>query len=81
MKASREAGVSRAALVTQCQAEQPCANSLSSGLTQTHVLVCSAWVCCGPDRLLGMGGLTADEDFGEGGGLAIGILHSHSVSG
>lgn len=32
----------------------------------------------GPD-LLGMGGLTADEDFGEGRGLTVGILHQHTV--
>lgn len=32
----------------------------------------------GPD-LLGMGGLTSDEDFGEGRGLTVGILHQHSV--
>lgn len=26
-----------------------------------------------------MGGLTSDEDFGEGRGLTVGILHQHSV--
>lgn len=35
----------------------------------------------GRPGLLGPGGLTADEDFGEGGGLAIGILHHHPVGG
>lgn len=38
--------------------------------------ICWSWA--GPD-LLGMGGLTADEDFGKGRGLAVGILHQHSV--
>lgn len=28
---------------------------------------------------MGAGGLTADEDFGEGGGLAVGVLHLHRV--
>lgn len=28
-----------------------------------------------------MGRLTADKDFGKGGGLAIGVLHDHRVGG
>lgn len=28
-----------------------------------------------------MGRLTADKDFGKGGGLAIGVLHNHRVGG
>lgn len=28
-----------------------------------------------------MGGLTADKDFGEGGGLAVGVLDHHCVGG
>lgn len=28
-----------------------------------------------------MGVLTSDEDFGEGGGLAVGVLHHHCVGG
>lgn len=43
----------------------------------------SAWpgFAVGRPGLLGMGELTADKDFGKGGGLAIGILHHHRVGG
>ena len=71
-----EAGVPVAALVTQSQDKYPCP---APSLVQTHVLICSSRAGCGPPDLLGMGGLTADKDFGEGGGLAEGVLDLHRV--
>ena len=73
-----EAGVPVAALITQSQDKYPCC---APSLGQTRILICLSRVCCGLPGLLGMGGLTADEDFGKGGGLAVGVLDLHRVGG
>lgn len=64
-----------AALVSQFQAKRPVPRALDAC---PHLLVLG--LPCA-DLAAGMGMLTSDEDFGEGGGLAIGILHQHRVGG
>lgn len=67
-----------AALITQSQDKYPCR---APCLAHTRVLICLSRVCCGLPGLLGTGGLTADKDFGKGGGLAVGVLDLHCVGG
>lgn len=59
--------------------------SLLNTLTLSLSATTGSWLSAGHGLvgpgLLGMDGLTADEDFGEGRGLAVGILHQHGVGG
>lgn len=46
-----------------------------------HILSCVSWVCRAQPGPSGTGRLTADEDLGEGGRLAVGVFHHDSVGG
>ena len=64
-----------AALITQSQDKYPCR---APCLARPHLPVQGLlWAA----RPVGTGGLTADKDFGKGGGLAVGVLDLHCVGG